>query len=152
VFLVEWYRGLQVEPAGEAMGRDFWRQLMAVRAAVNKEMETRRAAGELRGSLDAVVSLYAEPALLAKLQLLGDELRFVLITSAATLAPLADAPAEAAATELAGLRLRVSASAEEKCERCWHRRPEVGEIPEHPGLCSRCVENVYGDGEQRRYA
>ncbi len=152
VFLVEWYRGLQTEPANEAMGRDYWRQLMAVRAAVNKEMEARRAAGELRGSLDAVVSLYAEPALLAQLQLLGDELRFVLITSAATLAPLADAPAEAAATELAGLRLRVSASELDKCERCWHRRPEVGQVAEHPGLCGRCVENVYGDGEQRRYA
>jgi isoleucyl-tRNA synthetase len=152
VFLVEWYQGLQTQPAGAAMSRDYWRQVMAVRAAVNKEMEARRAAGELRGSLDADVNLYAEPGLMAQLQLLGDELRFVLITSAATLAPLADAPAEAAATELAGLRLRVRASAEEKCERCWHRRPEVGQIDEHPGLCGRCVENVYGDGEQRHYA
>jgi len=99
-----------------------------------------------------VVNLYAEPGLLAQLELLDDELRFVLITSGATLAPLTEAPAGAAATELAGLRLRVSASDREKCERCWHRRPEVGEIPEHPGLCGRCVENVYGDGERRRYA
>jgi isoleucyl-tRNA synthetase len=152
VFLVEWYKGLQAEPAGEVMGRDYWRQLMAVRAAVNKEMEARRAAGELRGSLDAGVSLYAEPGLLAQLSLLGDELRFVLITSAATLLPLADAPADAAATELAGLRLRVSASDREKCERCWHRRPEVGQIADHPGLCGRCVENVYGDGEERCFA
>jgi len=152
VFLVEWYQGLGREPANETMGRDYWRQLMAVRAAVNKEMEARRAAGELRGSLDAVVNLYAEPGLLAQLELLDDELRFVLITSGATLAPLTEAPAGAAATELAGLRLRVSASDREKCERCWHRRPEVGEIPEHPGLCGRCVENVYGDGERRRYA
>jgi isoleucyl-tRNA synthetase len=152
VFLVEWYKGLQAEPAGEVMGRDYWRQLMAVRAAVNREMEARRAAGELRGSLDAGVSLYAEPGLLAQLSLLGDELRFVLITSAATLLPLADAPADAAATELAGLRLRVSASDREKCERCWHRRPEVGQIADHPGLCGRCVENVYGDGEERCFA
>ncbi|MCB1730604.1 MAG: hypothetical protein KDI21_09015, partial [Halieaceae bacterium] len=58
----------------------------------------------------------------------------------------------AAVTELAALRLQVSASADEKCERCWHRRPEVGQLEAHPTLCSRCVENVFGDGEQRRYA
>jgi isoleucyl-tRNA synthetase len=115
-------------------------------------MEARRGAGELRGSLDARVSLYVEPALLAQLQLLEDELRFVLITSAATLHPLAAAPADAATTELAGLRLVVSASSDVKCERCWHRRPEVGQLADHPTLCGRCVENVSGDGERRRYA
>ena len=152
MFLVEWYEGLHALDANESMGRDYWRQLMAVRAAVNKEMETRRGAGELRGSLDAKVSLYAEPGLLAQLRQLEDELRFVLITSAAILAPLADAPADAAATELAGLRLQVGASADEKCERCWHRRPEVGQLADHPTLCSRCVENIFGEGEQRRFA
>ena len=152
VFLVEWYDGLHALDTNESMGRDYWRQLMAVRAAVNKEMETRRGAGELRGSLDAKVSLYAEPGLLAQLRQLEDELRFVLITSAATLAPLADAPVDAAATELAGLRLQVDASADDKCERCWHRRPEVGQLADHPTLCSRCVENIFGEGEQRRFA
>ncbi|MGL4564938.1 MAG: class I tRNA ligase family protein, partial [Halioglobus sp.] len=152
VFLAQWYQGLQAMAEGDAMGRDYWRQLIAVRAAVNREMEARRGAGELRGSLDARVSLYAEPALLAQLQLLEDELRFVLITSAATLHPLAAAPADAATTELAGLRLVVSASSDVKCERCWHRRPEVGQLADHPTLCGRCVENVSGDGERRRYA
>ena len=152
VFLAQWYQKLQSEAAGESMGRDYWHELMAVRAAVNKEMETRRAAGELRGSLDAEVTLYAEREVLAQLQLLGEELRFVLITSAATLLPLSDAPSGAATTELAGLRLQVTASAQEKCERCWHRRPEVGKLAEYPTLCSRCVDNVYGAGEERRFA
>jgi len=48
--------------------------------------------------------------------------------------------------------LQVTVSGEEKCERCWHRRPEVGQIAEHPTLCERCVENIDGDGEQRRFA
>ena len=152
VFLEQWYTGLQTLPEGEAMGRGYWQQVMAVRTAVNREMEVRRAAGDLRGSLDAVVTLYAAPDLLDKLQALGEELRFVLITSGATLAPLEVAPGDAAATDLAGLRLQVRASGDEKCERCWHRRPDVGQIAAHPTLCGRCVENVDGDGEQRRFA
>ena len=152
VFLEQWYSGLQTLPEGEAMGRGYWQQVMAVRSAVNREMEARRAAGELRGSLDAVVTLYAAPDLLDRLQALGEELRFVLITSGATLAPLEAAPGDAAATDLGGLRLRVEASGDEKCERCWHRRPDVGQIAAHPTLCGRCVENVDGDGEQRRFA
>jgi isoleucyl-tRNA synthetase len=151
VFLTQWYQGLSSVPAAEAMGRDYWQRLMSVRAAVNKEMETQRAAGLLRGSLEAEVTLYCEESLLQDLRALGDELRFVLITSAATIAPITDA-GDAAETELEGLRLLVSVSQDEKCERCWHRRPDVGEITAHPTLCHRCVENIEGDGEQRDFA
>ena len=151
VFLTQWYQGLSCVPTAEAMGRDYWQRLMTVRAAVNKEMETQRAAGLLRGSLDAEVTLFCEESLLQDLTALGDELRFVLITSAATIAPIS-AAGDAAETELEGLRLLVSVSQDEKCERCWHRRPEIGEITAHPTLCHRCVENIEGDGEQRDFA
>ena len=134
------------------MGRDFWQQLQQVRDAVNKEMEVKRAAGELRGSLDADVTLYCEDALHATLASLGDELRFVLISSGATLAPLADAPAGLAEAELEGLKVAVNASTNEKCERCWHRRADVGNFAQHPTLCGRCVTNVEGEGERRLYA
>jgi len=151
VFLSQWYEGLFSLPADEAMGREYWQRMMSVRTAVNKEMETQRAAGLLRGSLDAEVTLYCDDSLLQDLEALGDELRFVLITSAATLAPFADA-GDAAETEMEGLRLLVSVSQAQKCERCWHRCPEVGEITAHPTLCNRCVENIEGEGEQRNFA
>jgi len=151
VFLSQWYDGLESLPAIEVMGREYWERIMSVRTAVNKEMETQRAAGVLRGSLDAEVSLYCDAELLADLEALGEELRFVLITSGATLAALDDA-GDAAVTELQGLRLSVSKSLAEKCERCWHRRPEVGDIPAHPTLCGRCVENIEGSGEHRDFA
>ncbi len=115
-------------------------------------MEARRAAGEMRGSLDAEVVLYCSDELAKELRSLGDELRFVLITSGAALEPLQNAPENAAMTELEGLKLQVSIASSEKCERCWHRRPEVGQIEAHPTLCGRCVENVDGEGEQRRFA
>ncbi len=152
VFLSQWYQGLETLGAGEAMGRGYWQQVMAVRGAVNREMESLRAAGELRGSLDAEVVLYCSGELSARLEALGDELRFVLITSGAALQPLEEAPETASNSDVDGLRLQVSASPKDKCERCWHRRPEVGQIAQHPTLCGRCVENVDGDGEQRRFA
>ena len=151
VFLSQWYTGLSALPAGEAMGRDYWSRLMGVRAAVNKEMETQRAAGLLRGSLDAAVTLFCDGGLAKDLEALGEELRFVLITSAAIIAPLGDG-GDAAETEVQGLRLRVAACQDDKCERCWHRRPEVGTDAAHPTLCSRCVDNIEGDGEQRHFA
>ena len=153
VLLCEWYTGLATLPVDAPMGRAFWREVMAVRAAVNREIEVQRAAGAVRGSLDTEVTLYVAPELLDSLTRLGDELRFVLITSRASLAPLAEAPdAAAAASELEGLRVVVVASEAAKCERCWHRRDDVGSHAQHPGLCSRCVENVDGSGEQRHYA
>ncbi len=152
VFLVEWYGQLATLGDDEALGRAYWREVMNVRDAVNKEIEVQRGAGKVRGSLDTAVTLYCRDELLTALGEIGEELRFVLITSGATLAPLAEAPADAAATEIDGLCLRVEVSGDEKCERCWHRRPEVGSIAAHPTLCGRCVENVDGEGEQRRFA
>jgi isoleucyl-tRNA synthetase len=152
VFLEQWYGGLHRLNAAETMGCEYWQRVMAVRAAVNREMEARRAAGELRGSLDAEVTLYCSEALRGELQMLGDELRFVLITSEAFLRGAQEAPVDAAATDLPELSLRVSVCEQEKCERCWHRRPEVGQIAAHPTLCERCVENVDGDGERRQFA
>jgi isoleucyl-tRNA synthetase len=134
------------------MGRAFWQQVMAVRTAVNKAMEVQRAAGSLRGSLDAAVTLYCAPALRDALAALGDELRFVLITSAATLSSLDESGADATDTELPDLHLKIVAMAEEKCERCWHRSADIGAHQRHPTLCGRCVENVDGDGERRQYA
>ncbi|MCY1296137.1 Isoleucine--tRNA ligase [compost metagenome] len=83
---------------------------------------------------------------------LGDELRFVLITSTAALAPLGAAPADAVDTEVAGLKLKVVKSGHAKCARCWHHRADVGVNPAHPEICGRCVDNIDGAGEVRHHA
>jgi len=152
VLLQQWYQGLASLAPDAVMGRTFWQQLMAVRTAVNKAMEAQRAAGALRGSLDAAVTLYCSADLHASLQALGDELRFVLITSAATLLPFDAAGSDAVSTELPELLLQIVVATEEKCERCWHRRLDVGHHTKHPTLCGRCIENVDGDGERRHFA
>jgi isoleucyl-tRNA synthetase len=152
VLLELWYDGLQNLSSDDAMGRIFWQRMMAVRTAVNKAMEVQRAAGALRGSLDATVTLYCADELREMLLALGDELRFVLITSAATVLPLSAAGVDVVTTELPELQLQIAPSTDEKCERCWHRTPAVGLIPAHPTLCERCIENVDGEGERRRFA
>ena len=152
VFLEQWYEGLQPIADDASMGRGYWQQLMAVRDAVNKEMEAKRAAGELRGSLDAEVTLYASGELREQLEALGDELRFVLITSGARVLQLSESAESSAVTEVEGLKLEIAISDAEKCERCWHRSEDIGQFTAHPTLCGRCVENVDGDGEQRNFA
>ncbi|WP_028695918.1 isoleucine--tRNA ligase [Pseudomonas cremoricolorata] len=152
VMLNTWYEGLAELPEGFELDRAYWDRVMAVKAAVNKELENQRAAKVIGGNLQAEVTLFAADDLSADLHKLGDELRFVLITSAASVLPLADAPAEAVATEVEGLKLSVVKSGHAKCGRCWHFRADVGSHPEHPEICARCVDNLSGNGEVRHYA
>ncbi|WP_312935185.1 zinc finger domain-containing protein, partial [Stutzerimonas nitrititolerans] len=152
VMLNTWYEGLAELPQDAALDRAFWDKVMAVKAAVNKELENQRAAKTIGGNLQAEVTLYAEEALVADLAKLGDELRFVLITSAVEVAPLAQAPAEAVESELAGLKLLVKKTEHAKCGRCWHHLPDVGSHVAHPEICGRCVENIEGAGEVRHHA
>jgi isoleucyl-tRNA synthetase len=152
VMLNTWYTGLSEMPAELELDRAFWERVMAVKTAVNKELENLRAAKAIGGNLQAEVTLYAEEALVADLAKLSNELRFVLITSTATVALLSTAPADAVATDVPGLKLRVLKSTYSKCGRCWHHREDVGQHAVHPELCGRCIENIDGAGEERHYA
>jgi isoleucyl-tRNA synthetase len=152
VFLQTWYQGLFALDPGAPFDRDFWERVLEVRIQVSKHLEEARQGRTIGSSLDAELDLYCEPALAETLSRLGDELRFALITSYARVQPLADRPADARETELAGLAVRVTPSAHAKCVRCWHHREDVGSIPGHPELCGRCRDNISGTGERRRYA
>jgi isoleucyl-tRNA synthetase len=120
-----------------------WEQLRALRSEVLKAIEELRTQGKVGSSLQAEVSLRALGEQLALLQSLGEDLKFVFITSKATVLPVAS-EAEAGFT--------VEPTAQKKCERCWHWRVDVGSDAEHPTICGRCVSNLHGAGEVRHYA
>jgi isoleucyl-tRNA synthetase len=117
-----------------------WSRILAVRTAVQKELETLRQGGKIGSSLQAEVAIGAPDADYDALASLHDDLKFVLITSAAKL------------TRADRLTIAVTPSVHTKCERCWHYRPEVGTDPKHPTLCGRCLANLYGSGEGRAFA
>ncbi|MCC3718788.1 isoleucine--tRNA ligase [Rouxiella badensis] len=153
VFTEEWYDGLFGLAENEAMNDEFWSELLKVRGEVNKVLEQARADKRLGGSLEASVTLYADDALAAKLNSLGNELRFVLLTSGAKVAALADADENAIPSELLkGLKIGLEKAEGEKCPRCWHFTTDVGHNPAHPEVCGRCATNIAGDGEQREFA
>jgi len=135
----ETYLKFEAQPDQEALLTK-WGRIREVRDVVNKDIEGLRTQGAVGSSLQAEVVLGLTDADLQLFATLGDDLRFVLITSAARI--------EAAAT----LQVRVSASTATKCERCWHWRNDVGHDPAHPGLCGRCTSNLFGAGEARQVA
>ncbi|HKK16995.1 MAG TPA: class I tRNA ligase family protein, partial [Gammaproteobacteria bacterium] len=150
VFLAEWYEQLpEIGATREKLA--FWEKVIAVRDAVSKPLEQARINGDIGSSLDAEVDLYCQKDLYNVLKQLGDELRFVLITSYARLhdKPVAT---EGEAPEVPGLRIKVTASSHAKCIRCWHHREDVGLDSNHPELCGRCIENIDGNGAGRLIA
>lgn len=149
VFLETWSEGLVLLPEEVSMNAAYWRQVQAVKTAVNRKLEDARKNGLLGGSLEAEVDLYCEPELATALNKLEDELRFVLITSAARVHPFAEA---GEATDVGGLRVAIAKTEHAKCARCWHHTDDVGQNPAHDDLCGRCVDNVEGEGETRRFA
>lgn len=149
VFTAEWFDLPAL--ADDTLGDAFWEQVAEVKTAVNRVMEAKRGEGAIGGSLTAELTLYCDAELAEMLSQLGDELRFILISSTAVVAPLSEAPAEAAGTEIEGLRVLAVKSAQPKCERCWHHRADVGAVAAHPTICQRCVDNIDGAGELRHY-
>ncbi|MFZ7331143.1 isoleucine--tRNA ligase [Avibacterium avium] len=150
VFTEEFYKGLFPLNADETMNDDYWQQVLKLRDEVNRVLEQARADKVIGAALEAEVTLYANEEYAKILSQLGDELRFVLITSKAEVKPLAEADVEDG--EVDGFKVKVVRSANEKCPRCWHYSDTIGQNAAHPTLCSRCVENVDGEGEVRHFA
>jgi isoleucyl-tRNA synthetase len=135
------YRFPEVPDAAALLGK--WQAVREVRSEVQKLLETRRAAGEIGSSLQAEVEIAANGERLKLLQSLGDDLRFVFITSRAAVAAAGSESREG---------IRAAPSRHSKCERCWHWRADVGADAQHPAICGRCVQNLYGPGEPRAFA
>jgi isoleucyl-tRNA synthetase len=150
VFLENWHV-LPALPDG-AVDRAFWGEVISVRQAVARELEKLRVAGGIGSGLDAEVDIYCDASWRQRLQRLGNELRFVFITSYARVHPLSEKTADAVETEIKGLAVKVAPSAFSKCIRCWHHREDVGANQDHPQICERCVQNVTGAGETRSHA
>jgi isoleucyl-tRNA synthetase len=117
-----------------------WEKMRAIRADVRRQLEELRAAGKIGSSLAAEIDFDAPPAQAAFLRSFGEDLRFILLTSAARVH-------DASAAEA-----RVTPSRHPKCERCWHFRADVGAVREHPTICARCAGNLSGADEKRVHA
>jgi len=131
------------EIAGKDALLDKYALLRSVRNDVTKQLEEVRGSGAIGSSLQAELALKAAGDKYRALASLEDDLKFVFITSAASVDEVADTAQEAVA---------VTPSEAEKCERCWHYRRDVGHDHAHPGLCGRCTSNLFGSGEKRRFA
>ncbi|HVE49262.1 MAG TPA: isoleucine--tRNA ligase [Casimicrobiaceae bacterium] len=139
IFIHEWRDIVPALPDADALLTK-WDRILTVRALVQKELEALRMQGRIGSSLQAEATVAAPPDDHQALASIGDDLRFVFITSEARL--------ERGAT----LQISVNPSANAKCERCWHWRDDVGADRAHAALCARCIGNLYGAGELRRYA
>ena len=152
VFTEEWYTGLAPLADDAELNNAYWNKLQAVRSEVNKTVELARSNAVVGGSLQADVTLYANAELAADLDKLGDELRFVLLTSNTTVVAVTEAPAGVEASAIDGLWISIAKSDAEKCERCWHHNETVGQSEAHPTICNRCEDNIEGEGEKRQFA
>ncbi len=147
VFFNEWYQHPEFKAVFSLesnMNQYHWDWIIALREAVNKELEIQRTAGKIGSSLAADLILTVNETTREKLNAFGKELRFIFMTSGVTIKD-----ANAGSQEYS---IEVQASPNEKCIRCWHRCEDIGNFAEDPELCGRCVENVEGVGEVREFA
>jgi isoleucyl-tRNA synthetase len=117
-----------------------WARIREIRDVANKEIEALRTAGQVGSSLQATLNITVNAADHALLATLGDDLKFVTITSLARL------------VEGSELAVSVAASTAQKSERSWHYRDDVGAAAAHPTICGRCTSNHLGTGESRKAA
>ena len=152
VLFETWFDGLSAAQASPDQRR-YWAELLAIRDTASRVLEGMRKAEQIGAALEAKLVIHADEATRARFAEAADELRFFFIVSDLHFAPLNERPDNAAKVELDGAEVWVSASVSSaaKCVRCWHRRDDVGSHAEHPELCGRCIGNVEGPGEDRRW-
>ena len=142
VHLLNWFKDWP-EPQEASISKEDWDLVFEIKSEVNKCIEKARNSNVIGSSLDAEVQIHCTEQIQKVLSKFEDELRFIFITSDIN---LSKDLSKGESTDIEGLKISVVKSENKKCERCWHRRPEVGTIAKHGTLCSRCVENIEGAG------
>ncbi|MFC0679076.1 isoleucine--tRNA ligase [Lysobacter korlensis] len=142
VLFATWYDGLAALPADAALSAADFDRLLGLREQVSRVLEPMRAAGEIGAALEAEIALRASAADQDWLASFADELRFLFISGDVTVQP---------DTTPQTIAVSASPTGKAKCARCWHYQSSIGLAPNHPALCARCVENVDGAGEDRRW-
>jgi isoleucyl-tRNA synthetase len=154
VLFETWYDGLAHTQSSPEQRR-YWSDLLAIRDTASRVLEDMRKAERIGAALEAKLVLHADAAITARYveAVKADEMRFFFITSDFSFAPLQPRADGAVAVALEDGEAYVTATVSEaaKCIRCWHRREDVGSNPAHPEICSRCVSNVEGPGENRHW-
>ena len=164
IFLQKWYEKIISESKHQSkfsleasIGQKSWDTVSQIREIINKKIESKRADKVIGSSLEAEITIYTDNEIArSELSKFGDELRFIFITSSATIFDESNKPSELDDDYIdAGKPIYIQAtkSKHQKCIRCWHYREDVGSNSQHPEICARCVSNLPdGPGEQRRYA
>lgn len=116
-----------------------WDKIRDFRILVLKELENKRIKNEIGSSLQSKLIINASKDLYDILSSLDGELKFVYMVSNVEL-KLAE-----------NTFVEVIRYNEPKCERCWHYESSVNTSSEYPTICNRCINNVHGDGEVRKY-
>ena len=141
IFTEEFYQLPKINDAGALIAK--WDRIRAMRSDITKAIEFEREAGNVGSSLQAELQIEAPATDAALLKSLGDDLKFITITSSVNVTEN---------SSLEEIKVTVKTSTHQKCGRCWHYRDDVGHNPEHPTLCGRCTTNLFGDGEKRHIA
>ena len=142
VLFATWYDGLRPLPPDAPLDAAGFDRLLALRDDIAKVLEPMRAGGAIGAALEAEIELKADAGAKAWLSPLVDELRFLLISGDVTLVEAAGA---------SGIAVSAVPTTKAKCVRCWQHQGDVGTDAAHPQLCGRCVSNVEGPGETRRW-
>ena len=141
VLFSTWYEGLSPLPADAPLGAEDFDKLLALREQMAKVLEPMRANGVIGAALDAEITVSASPELASRWTPLAEELRFLFISGDVTVT----------AVNADEVFVLAQPTSKEKCVRCWHRRADVGADASHPELCTRCVSNIEGVGEDRKW-
>ena len=122
------------------LSKENWSRLIEIKEEVNQSIEAARSQGDIKGSLDASINLCLDSEDFKLVNKFASELHFFFIVS------------ECVISEGKSLKISVTKFEAVKCVRCWHRNKSVGASKDHPELCHRCVINLDGPGEDRKFA
>jgi len=117
-----------------------WRQVLELRGVAMAALEEAKASGEVPNPLEARLDLYVTDAERDVLASVEEDLAALMIVSDVAVHDALGLGAEVEARS--GMEAVASLASGDKCARCWLRAESIGEVAEHPELCSRCAARV----------
>ena len=127
----------------------FWDNLFLLRGEINVILEKYRKLRLIGSSLDACIDIFCNLKWYNMLFSVRYELHFFLIVSKVNIKLFLEKNSSFESLSIFGVHVKVKNIKAKKCERCWQRVFDMKDM--HISVCSRCLDNLYGLGENRIY-
>ncbi len=145
IYKETWFKKLFYIHKNNNINIKIWNKLIIIKVNLNKKIEILKCKKKINSTLETKIILYLEKNFFKKIKKIKSELKFFFLTSKL------DIKIKKHLNKNNFFQIKCKKHKGKKCQRCWHYVNKLISNKIYTNICKRCIKNLSGQGENRKF-